>query len=266
MHGIGQEAKHRMNSNRLEGQNAIVTGASSGLGHQFALTLARAGAKVAVAARRTDRLAELADEIAAFDGHALPVVLDVTDETSIKAAVACAEEELGAITILVNNAGIAITDQALEHAAADWDAVFRTNLTGAWHMATETARHMVRLGHPGTIINIASVLAERVMSGDSIYAISKAGVIQMTRALALELARHEIRVNAISPGFFETDMNREFLASAAGRAMEKKIPMRRVGRAEDLDDVLLLLAGEGSRYMTGAVLTVDGGHTLALSA
>ncbi len=255
-----------MNDRLLDGQNAIVTGASSGLGRQFALTLARSGAKVAVAARRGDRLAKLADEIAAFDGHALPVLLDVTDRKSITAAVACAEEELGAITILVNNAGIAMTDRALEQDAANWDAVIQTNLTGAWHMATETARHMVRLGHPGSIINIASVLAESVMVGDAIYAISKAGVVQMTRALALELARHKICVNAISPGFFKTDMNAEFLASDAGRAMTEKIPMRRVGQSEDLDAVLLLLAGRGSRYMTGAVLTVDGGHSLALPA
>ena len=253
-----------MNSRPLEGQNAIVTGASSGLGRQFSLTLARAGAKVAVAARRTRRLEKLAKEIAAFDEHALPVVLDVTDEESIKAAVACAEEELGAITILVNNAGVAKTNRALDHEAADWDAVIQTNLTGAWRMATETAHHMVKFGHPGTIINVASVLGERVMVGDAIYAISKAGIIQMTRALALEFARHDIRVNAISPGFFETDLNRTFLDSAAGRTMAEKIPMRRVGRAEELDDVLLLLAGAGSRYMTGSVLTVDGGHTLAL--
>lgn len=253
-----------MKGKQLDGRNALVTGASSGLGRQFALTLARAGAKVAVSARRTDRLAELTDEIAAFDGHALPVELDVTNESSIKAAVSCAEEELGAIAILVNNAGIAISKRAIDYEAADWDVVIQTNLTGAWHVATETARHMERLGHPGTIINIASVLSERVMSGDAVYSISKAGVVQMTRALALECARHNIRVNAISPGFIETDMNREFLTSEAGQAMSKKIPMRRVGRAEDLDDVLLLLAGDGSRYMTGTVITVDGGHGLAL--
>ena len=253
-----------MNGNQLDGRNALVTGASSGLGRQFALTLARAGAKVAVAARRTDRLAELTDEIAEFDGHALPVELDVTNQSSIKAAVACAEEELGAIAILVNNAGTAISKLALDYDASDWDAVIQTNLTGAWHVATETARHMARLGHPGTIINIASVLSERVMVGDAIYAISKAGVVQMTRSLALEFARHNIRVNAVSPGFIATEMNREFLASEAGQKMSKKIPMRRIGRAEDLDDILLLLAGDGSRYMTGTVITVDGGHGLAL--
>jgi NAD(P)-dependent dehydrogenase (short-subunit alcohol dehydrogenase family) len=253
-----------MNGKQLDGRNALVTGASSGLGRQFALTLARAGAKVAVAARRTDRLAELTDEIVAFDGHALPVELDVTDETSIKAVVACAEEELGAIAILVNNAGSALSKRALDYDASDWNAIIQTNLTGAWHVATETARHMARLGHPGTIINIASVLSERVMIGDAIYAISKAGVVQMTRSLALELARHNIRVNAISPGFIKTDMNREFLTSESGRAMAEKIPLHRFGRAEDLDDVLLLLAGDGSRYMTGTVITVDGGHGLAL--
>jgi NAD(P)-dependent dehydrogenase (short-subunit alcohol dehydrogenase family) len=253
-----------MNEKQLDGRIALVTGASSGLGRQFALTLARAGAKVAVAARRTDRLMDLIEEISAIDGHASLVELDVTNVDSIKLAIACVEEELGAIAILVNNAGIAISKRAVKIEPADWDAVIKTNLTGAWHMATETVRHMERLGHHGTIINVASVLSERVMSGDAVYSISKAGVVQMTRALAFECARHNIRVNAISPGFIETDMNCKFLASTGGQEMLNKIPMRRVGKAEDLDDVLLLLAGDGSRYMTGSVITVDGGHSLAL--
>ncbi len=253
-----------MGSGALSGLNAVVTGASSGLGRHFSLTLAKAGANVAVAARRTDHLSQLADEIAGFNGQALPLTLDVTDEESIKTAVAYAAEKLGSISILVNNAGIAIPNRVLDHDTADWDAVIETNLKGAWLVATETARHMVELGQPGTIINIASVLGERVMTGDAIYSISKAGVVQMTRALALELAKYSIRVNAISPGFFETDMNRKFILSEMGKTMTKGIPMRRVGQAEDLDGILLLLAGEGSRYMTGTILTVDGGHMLAI--
>lgn len=248
----------------LAGRNALVTGASSGLGRHFALTLARHGAKVAVAARRTDRLADLVAEIAAFDGHALPVPLDVTDPQSVRDAVAAAETELGAISILVNNAGVTMTKPALDLDEADWKAVIDVNLTGAWRVAHETARHMARLGHGGSIVNIASILGLRVAKQIAAYAISKAGVIQMTKALALELARDNIRVNAIAPGYVETDINREFFATERGAAIIRRIPQRRLGSAADLDGALLLLAGDASAYMTGSVIVVDGGHTLAL--
>ena len=245
----------------LEGQAAIVTGASSGLGRHFALTLARAGAKVALGARREDRLGELARQIEAFDGRAIPVPLDVTDAASVAACVNAAETELGPISILVNNAGIAIDKPALELEEAEWDAVMATNLKGAWLMAQEVSRHMVKLGHGGSIINVASVLGLRGGLQVPAYCASKAGLINLTRALAVELARHDIRVNALAPGYVETDMTREFLESESGRGVVKRIPQRRFGRPEDLEGALLLLASKASRYMTGSIIVVDGGQT-----
>jgi NAD(P)-dependent dehydrogenase (short-subunit alcohol dehydrogenase family) len=248
----------------LEDKHAIVTGASSGLGRHFALTLAKAGAKVAVAARRTDRLVELVDEIAAFDGHALPVSLDVTDPASVTAAIETAETELGPLHILVNNAGVTQAKMALDIGEDDWDSVVGTNLRGAWRVAQETARHMQRLGHGGSIINIASILSFGVTRQLSTYAISKAAVVQMTKSLAVELTRDNIRVNAIAPGYIETDFNRDFFATDRGKEMVSKIPQKRLGQPSELDGALLLLAGDGSAYMTGSVITIDGGHTLPL--
>ncbi len=248
----------------LEGQHAIITGASSGLGRHFALTLAKAGAKVAVAARRTDKLIELVDEIASFDGHALPLSLDVTDPDSVKSAIEIAETELGPIHILVNNAGVTQAKMALDIDENDWDNVVGTNLRGAWRMAQETARHMARLGHGGSIINIASILSFGVTRQLSTYAISKAAVVQMTKALAVELTRDNIRVNALAPGYIETDFNRDFFATERGKEMIRRVPQQRLGQASDLDGPLLLLASDASAYMTGSVITVDGGHTLPL--
>ncbi len=246
----------------LDGKVAIVTGASSGLGRHFALTLARAGAKVAVAARRLDRLDELGSEIEAFDGRAAALALDVTDAASVQGAVRAAETELGPIAILVNNAGVAGAKAALDLDESDWDRVVDTNLKGAWLVAQEVARHMVRLGHGGSIINIASVLGFRGSERLAPYSASKGGLIQLTRTLALELAQHDIRVNAIAPGYFETDLNREFLASPAGRRRLRRIAARRFGEAADLDGALLLLASDAGRYMTGSVVTVDGGYSI----
>lgn len=243
---------------------AIVTGASSGLGRHFALTLAKAGAKVAVCARRADRLTELAREIEAFDGRAFPVVLDVTDAASVRAAVAAAETELGAIAILVNNAGVAVAKPLLEHDVGDWDRVIDTNLKGVWLMAQEVARHMVRLGHGGSIVNLASILGLTAQQQVPSYCASKAAVIHLSRAMAVELAPHGIRVNAIAPGFFESEMTHDYLASDAGRAMVKRIPLRRTGASDELDGALLLLASDASAYITGAVITVDGGQSIGL--
>jgi NAD(P)-dependent dehydrogenase (short-subunit alcohol dehydrogenase family) len=248
----------------LTGKVAIVTGASSGLGRQFALALAKAGAKVAVAARRADRLIELAREFEAFDGRAFPVTLDVTNPASVRAAVAAVETELGAIGMLVNNAGVVVSKPLLEHDPADWDLVVDTNLKGVWLVAQETARHMVRLGHAGSIINIASILGLTTQPQVPSYCASKAAVIHLSRAMAVELAPHKIRVNAITPGFFESDMTRGFLASPAGRAMTARIPQQRTGGPDELDGVLLLLASDASSYITGAVFTVDGGQTCGL--
>lgn len=243
---------------------ALVTGASSGLGRQFALTLARAGAKVALAARRQDRLAELARQIQAFDGRAMPVPLDVTDAASAAECIRTAETELGPISILVNNAGIVVGTPALDLTEAEWDQVIDTNLKGAWLMAQETARHMVRLAHGGSIINIASILGLTAVARVASYCAAKAGLINLTRSLAGELARHDIRVNALAPGYIETDLNRDYLRSDAGQAMVDRVPMRRFGKPEDLDGALMFLASDASAYVTGAVLVVDGGHSALL--
>ncbi len=248
----------------LTGKVAIVTGASSGLGRHFALTLAKAGAKVAVAARRTEKLNELAREIETFDGRAVPVTLDVESADSVRAAVAAAETELGPISILVNNAGMVSTAPLLETGTEDWDRVIAVDLRGAWLMAQEVARHMVRLGHGGSIVNIGSILGIRAVAQVPAYAAAKAALHQLTRAMAVELARHEIRVNAIAPGYIETDLNRPFLQSPAGQALLKRNPQRRAGGPADLDGVLLLLASDASAYMTGTVVPVDGGHTVVL--
>lgn len=246
----------------LDDKVALVTGASSGLGRHFALTLARAGCKVAVAARRLDRLRALVREIEAFDGRALAIALDVTDAASVAEAVAAAETELGPIAVLVNNAGAASAASALDLDETDWDQVMDTNLKGAFLVARETARRMKRLGHEGAIVNIASVLGERPAAGLAAYCASKAGLIQLTRVLALELARDRIRVNALAPGYVETDLNRDFLSGPGGETVRRRTPLGRIGEARDLDGALLLLASNASRFMTGSVITVDGGYAL----
>lgn len=247
----------------VEGQCALVTGASSGLGWHFALTLARAGARVAVAARRMDKLGQVVAEIEAFGGDAVAVTLDVTDARSVREAVSEAEDRLGSLTVLVNNAGVAVTKPLLEQKEADWNRVVDTNLTGAWLVAQEVARRMVTHETGGSIINIASILGLRVAGAIPAYCAAKAGLIQLTRAMALELARHRIRVNALAPGYMETELNRDFFASEAGQRMIRRIPQRRLGRLEDLNGPLLLLASDASRYMTGSVVTVDGGHMVS---
>ena len=248
----------------LSGQAAVVTGASSGIGRHMALTLARAGAKVAVAARRVEALQELVAEIAAFDGRAMAVALDVTDADSVRNCIDTAETELGALSIVVNNAGVAGRQVALETDEADWDRVIDTNLKGVWLVAQEAGRHMVRLGHGGTIVNIASILGLVGAGEVASYCASKAAVVNLTRALAVEWAPHEIRVNAIAPGYVVTDLNRKFMEGPGGAAILKRVPQRRFGALEDLDGPLLLLVSESGRYITGSVLVVDGGHTAVL--
>jgi NAD(P)-dependent dehydrogenase (short-subunit alcohol dehydrogenase family) len=244
----------------VAGQVALVTGASSGIGRHFAALLATAGAKVAVAARRADRLAELAREIEAAGGESLPIACDVTRSDEVAAAVATAETELGPLSILVNNAGVVVSKPLFEHTEADWDHVVDTNLKGAWLMAREFAQHLVGLKRPGRIINITSVLGFRTIGRVPAYCAAKAGLTHLTQVLAMELARYGILVNALAPGYVETDFNRAFFQTEAGKALISRIPLKRLGQSGDLDGALLFLASPASAYVTGAVISVDGGH------
>jgi NAD(P)-dependent dehydrogenase (short-subunit alcohol dehydrogenase family) len=244
----------------LSARRAFITGASSGLGRHFAQTLARAGAVVAVAARRTDRLAETVAAIEGLGGRAVAVAMDVTSRESVCAAMDDAAARIGPIDVLVNNAGISDTRRALDYTEQDWDAIVGTNLKGAWIVAQEAARRMVAAAIAGSIINITSILADRVAGGVSPYCAAKAGLGHLTRALALELARHDICVNSLSPGYVSTELNAEFLNSEAGGKLRARIPQRRFGRYADLDAPLLLLATAAGRYMTGTQIVVDGGH------
>lgn len=247
---------------QVEGKTALVTGASSGLGRHFARLLAREGARVVVAARRLDALSALADEIGGQGGTCIPVAMDVTDPEAVATAFRQIERELaGPLSILVNNAGVAKTRAALDLEASEWTQVIQPNLTGAFLVAQQAARMMRHGG--GTIVNVASILGERVSKGLAAYAASKAGLIQLTKALALEWAPLDIRVNALAPGYIETDLNRDFFASDAGQRLVSRIPQKRLGQMHDLDGPLLLLCSDQSRYMTGAVIAVDGGHLVS---
>jgi NAD(P)-dependent dehydrogenase (short-subunit alcohol dehydrogenase family) len=247
---------------RLDGRVALVTGASGGLGRHFAIMLATWGARVAVAARRTDQLGALVQEIQSRGATARAIQLDVTDKDSVKH---CFDElaSWGPPDVLVNNAGVTVTRGILEQTEDDWDRVLDTNLKGCWLTATEAARRMVAAGRGGSIVNIASILAERVAGGVAPYAISKAGIVQATKAMALELARHKIRVNALLPGYMVTDLNREFLQSEPGQKLLARIPSRRFGELSDIDGPLLLLASDAGCAMSGAALAVDGAHLVS---
>jgi NAD(P)-dependent dehydrogenase (short-subunit alcohol dehydrogenase family) len=247
----------------LAGQVALVTGASRGIGRHLALLLAAAGAKVALAARNRELLAEAVREIERDGGEAAPIALDVTRADSVAAAVAEAGAALGPLTLLVNNAGVTVAKPVLDHTEADWDSVLDTNLKGAWLMAREFAAHLVTAGRAGRIVNIASILGERAIPQGPSYSAAKAGLIHLTHVLAMELARHRILVNALAPGFIETDLTRRFLGSDAGKRLAARIPLRRFAEPEDLDGAMLLLASPAGAYITGAVITVDGGHSVA---
>jgi NAD(P)-dependent dehydrogenase (short-subunit alcohol dehydrogenase family) len=248
---------------RLDGVHALVTGASGGLGLHIATVLAGAGARVTIAARRREVLAARLDQIRAVTPDAQAVKLDVADAATIDPALAEAEAAFGPVRLLVNNAGVTETRAAIEVTEDAWDRVIDTNLKGAWLMSQHAARHMLRHRVPGSIVNIASILGMRVAGGVAPYAISKAGLIQLTECLALEWARHGIRVNALAPGYIETDLNRDFFAAAAGQALIKRIPQRRLGKPAELDGALLLLASEAGSFITGSTIAVDGGHLVS---
>ncbi|HEX6442233.1 MAG TPA: SDR family oxidoreductase, partial [Stellaceae bacterium] len=247
----------------ITGQVALVTGASSGIGRHFAEVLAAAGAKVAAVARRTDRLEELAREIEASGGICLPLAGDVTKQDSIHDTIAAAEARLGLLAILINNAGVVVSKPLFEHTEEDWDYVVDTNLKGAWLAAREFAHHLVEQKRPGRIINISSILASRTIGRVPAYCAAKAGLTHLTHVLAMELARYGILVNALAPGYVETDFNREYFRTEAGQRLIGRIPLKRLGQAPDLDGALLFLASPASAYVTGAVIAVDGGHAVA---
>jgi len=245
----------------IAGRVALVTGASSGLGEHFARLLAAQGAVVILAARRTDRLEKLASQITAAGGKAHPVSMDVTSAASVEAAFVKIAG-LGLVPgIVVNNAGIAQSKPSIELTEADWRSTMDTNIDGAWRVAQAAAKAMLAARQPGTLINIASILGLRVGANLLAYTTAKAALVQLTKSLSLDWARYGIRVNAIAPGYIETDINRGFLAPEGGQAMIKRIPMRRVGQAGDLDGALLLLASDAGRYMNGSIVVVDGGHS-----
>lgn len=247
----------------LTGRTALVTGASSGLGEHFAHTLARAGAQVILAARRVDKLAAAVKAIEAEGGKAIAVAMDVVDRASVIAALDQATAKLGPIDILVNNAGVSGTKRPLDYTDADWDWVVGTNLKGAWIVAQEVARRMVQAKRPGSLINITSILGSRVTNLLGPYIAAKAGLKNLTQALALEFARYGIRVNSIAPGYFITEINREHLEGEQGEKLKQRIPTRRFGEYPDLDGPLLLLASDAGRHMTGAEIVVDGGHLVS---
>ena len=246
----------------LSGETALVTGASSGLGHHFAGVLARAGAKVAIAARRTDRLETLAREIETAGGKAAAIALDVRHPASVKAAFDAAEKALGPVTLLVNNAGVTDPAFIVRMTEAQWRGVMDVNLDGVFRVGQEGARRMIANGKGGSIINIASIVGLGAIKTLGAYAASKAAVIALTRTMALELARDKIRVNALAPGYIATELNDSFWETDGGKKMIAHVPFRRLGQLPELDGPLLLLASRAGSFMTGSVLTVDGGHLL----
>ena len=248
---------------RLDGKVALVTGASSGLGERFAAVLGDAGAKVALAARRADRLDALRGKLEKGGVKASSVAMDVSQLDSIGSAVAEAERALGPIDILVNNSGVSVTKRLVDHDEADYDFVMDTNLKGAFFVAQAVAKSMIAGKRAGRIINIASAGGIRPLARIGVYCMSKAGVIHMTRAMAIEWGRYGINVNAVCPGYIETEINREHWQTEAGRKLVEMLPRKRVGKPEDLDGLMLLLASDASHFINGASIVADDGLTAA---
>jgi NAD(P)-dependent dehydrogenase (short-subunit alcohol dehydrogenase family) len=244
-------------------RHILITGASSGLGQHAARVFSAHGANLTLAARRLDRLNTLADELRAQGCKVCVVKMDVCNQDSVTSCFNTAITTMGVPDVVLNNAGVAHTASVLKTESRDWERVIDTNLNGVWFVAREAGHCMTKNRTKGSIINVASILGVRVAGGVSAYAASKAAVIQLTKSLALEWARYDIRVNALAPGYMETDLNREFFATDAGKELIKRVPQRRLGQLSELDGPLLLLASGASNFMTGAVLTVDGGHLVS---
>ena len=254
----------------LSGRVAFITGASSGLGAQFARTLSRAGAAVVLASRRVDKLKQLRAEIEGEGGDAHVIALDVNDSDSIKAAVAHAETEVGSIDILLNNSGVSTSQRLQDVSPADFDFVFNTNVRGSFFMAQEVAKRMIARAQgkaPGTytggrIVNVASMAGLRVIPKIGVYCMSKAAVIQMTRAMALEWGRFGINVNAICPGYIDTEINHAHWQTEAGQKLVNMLPRKRVGQPQDLDALIVMLCADQSHFVNGAVIAADDGFGL----
>lgn len=252
-----------MKSMSLAGKIALVTGASSGIGAHLARTLAEQGCRVAIAARRTDKLKTLQNALTSDGLKAFAVRMDVADRASVHSALDAIENKFGTVEVLVNNAGVAGVHGFLEAPSGETDKVFAVNQKAVWDVAQAASRRLVKASLSGSIINISSITGLRAVGGASSYAVSKAAVAHMTRIQALEMARYNIRVNAIAPGYFPTELTDAFLNSAAGEKLLKRIPMKRIGRLEELDGPLTLLASDAGSFMTGTVIPVDGGHLLS---
>jgi 3-oxoacyl-[acyl-carrier protein] reductase len=248
----------------LKGRVALVTGASGGLGLRFAQVLAANGAAVALVARRADKLKAAKSAIETAGGKAIAIEADVLDRAQMQRAFDQAEAEFGTVTILINNAGVAHSTRAIDLTPEEWNRVVRTNLDAVFFWAQEAANRMLKAGLKGSIVNIASVLGFGTSKGTLAYATAKAGVIQMTKGLGIELAFKGVRVNAIAPGWFVTDINREYLSSEAGQKLTRDIPVGRFGQDGDLDGALLLLVSDAGAYIAGATVVVDGGQMVAL--
>lgn len=247
----------------LEGKVVMVTGASSGFGEHFAHVLGEAGAKVVLTARRAEVLQSVCDDVASKGGAAIAVPMDVTDSASIKDAFDEAESHFGLVTVVINNAGITLPSKLLDITDDNWNAVVNTNLNGVAFVTREAGKRLVAANCGGSIVNIASITADRLQSFLTPYSAAKAGVVQFTKAAALEFAPHNIRVNALCPGYFKTPLLRDWFETEDGKALINRVPTKRIGELHELNGPLLLLASEAGSLMTGASITVDGGHVLS---